>query len=196
MGEPIKYDFTTLNGRSRGTLLPQSSSYGKVFYFVQYDETLWDKEQGTVNFRAFDLKSDMTANSFIGAKSYKFDAMSAVFRLLPRGNKVLIYGIYSKKGDKKDGKQVLLECAFDIETGFSDCSNLISFHDTSIYLDFDGTGKHLDVYVDDSGSYQATVYQMDPIKAISMGATAVPGPDQVASKINFQFDSQSMAAIL
>lgn len=119
----------------------------------------------------------MTANSFIGAKSYKFDSMSAVYKLLPRGNNVLIYGLYKKTGDSKNGKLVLLECAFDINSGFTACNNLISFHDTSIYLDFDATGKHLDVYVDDSGNYLATVYQMDTIRASSMGASVVPGPD-------------------
>ena len=196
MGEPIKYDFTTLNGRSRGVLVPQSSTFGTVFYLVQYDDSLWNSDQSTVNLRAFDLQSNMTANSFLGAKSYKFDQMSVVYKLLPRGNNVLLYGVLKKDGDKKDGKQVLLECAFDLQNGFSSCDNIISFHDSSIYLDFDSNGKHLDVYLGDDGSYLATVYQMDFTKAATMGASATPGPDQVSSKINFQFDSQSMAALL
>jgi len=55
MGEPIIYDFVTLNGRSRGVTLPSSPDYGKVFYLIQYDDTLWNSKDNTINFRAFDL---------------------------------------------------------------------------------------------------------------------------------------------
>lgn len=107
--------------------------------------------------------------------------MSTVFKVLPRGSKVLISGLLNDPDSKKNGKLVLLECSYDLKAGFSLCNNMISFSKTSIYLDFDSKGMHLDAYTDANGAYQATVYQMDPVRLSNAGMSVTPGPDKVSS---------------
>lgn len=205
---PFRYDIPILSGRTRGGIfnmyIPALKAYS--LYLLQWDSTLWDAERRMVNFRQFGFNITLGVSSFNGIKSQKVDFMSDVFNIYPRGNKLLIYGIYDKKTtqsignvsnepefklvgnfkDDKKGKQVLMECKYEYKTGFI-CSKMISFHDTSIYLGFDGQGNHLDIYFDGDGQVRARNYKF-PAYNYKSSSEDTSYSDTVLSFSNFHFN--------
>lgn len=100
---PFTYDVTILNGRSRTVLVNALMTNYPTPYLLQFDGTFWDSQRQMLNFRMFGFDTLMQVANFGGIKSFKVEFMSEVFNIYPRGNNVLIYGIYKKKIDPSSG---------------------------------------------------------------------------------------------
>jgi hypothetical protein len=215
--KPFEYDITIPSGRSRVEVATVYDNELYTPYLLQYDDTLWDAAKSTINFRAFGFDTLRQVANFAGIKSFKIDFMQTVYAIYPRGNRVLIYGIFYKKPDPsssssasskeeksnqfnsdKNGKQVLIECRLDFnavaaQAGFK-CYKTISFHDTSIYLGFDQNGNHLDIYMNND-KYMARSYKFQKRPYVPVEETS-HNSDNVMSYVNFEFDTAAMQDLL